>query len=194
MKTTTIIAVLAAFVPLSAIHAQKPPAKHGELERCVTFNRETTKEIRAQFATAMQQGMISGSELQSFNASIKRLEAHEQLYRKEGLTLDECRKLKAEVTSVKADVEKYARTGAVTATVSPAHLTVKAGGSANFTINCSSGDPTVGFTPPAGGIGASGGGVFTLKADATKPPGEHVGTIKCGMTTVATKLGLTVTK
>ena len=191
---TTIIAAIAALVPLSTIYAQPPPAKHGELARCTEFNFETTKAAKAKFATAMQQGRISGPELEKFNASVKRLAAHEDAYRKDTLTLDECRKLKPEVEALMADVDNYVKTGAATATVTPAHLTMKSGTSANFTITCSSGDATVGFTPPAGGIGANGGGVFTVKADSTKPAGEHVGTIKCGMMTVTTKLRLTVTK
>ncbi len=170
--------------------------ERADIDTCSTDNDNQAGQARSQFAAAERAGKISGAEMDAFNLADKQMKARNEKYKKdkEGLTLAECKLIKEEIGVMKADVARMMKTGAATATVTPAHLTVKSGGNGNFTVRCSSGDPTVGFQPPAGGVGPNGGGVFTFFSDSRKPPGEHVGVIKCGMTTVTTKLPLTVTK
>ncbi len=167
-----------------------------DIETCSTDNVNQANDARGQFNKAERAGKISGAEMDAFNLAENQMKARNEKYKadKDGLTLAECKLIGAEIDVMKADVTRMMKTGAATATVTPVHLIVKSGSHTNFTVRCSSGDATVGFQPPAGGIGVQGGGVFTLSSDSRKPPGEHVGVIKCGLTTVTTKLPLTVTR
>lgn len=165
-----------------------------DLENCVKDYDKAAKEARDLLATARAQGRVSGTELKAFEEADKTMVAHAALYKKDGTDLKECQALIAEAANLKKDVTRIASTADATARVSPEHITVKSGGNANFTIACSSGEPAVGFAPPAGGVGPNGGGSFTFFSDSRKPPGEHVGTIRCGYTTTTTKIRLTVTK
>ncbi len=165
-----------------------------DLEACNKEIVASTKAVYAQMAAAEKSGLISGAEQKSFNEADATMKRHLEKDKKDGFTLGECRGIAAELDNMKRDVAHYQKTPDATAIVSPSEITIKSGGNTNVNVRCSSGEPVIGFTPPAGGISQNGGGSFTVFSDSRKTPGVHVGVVRCGYSTTSAKLTLTVTK